>query len=119
MLQTRKINLVRFLFMSTRLRRPSIIRQLSITVLLVGFQAYLGYSLLNGQFGLKGQAVLIQEIVELDTEKARLSAQIDDLRHRISLLDPERLDPDLLAELARSRLSMAQEDEILIHTSDL
>lgn len=105
--------------MSTRLRRPSIIRQLSITVLLVAFQAYLGFSLLNGQFGLKGQQILNQNIIQLDTENARLSAQIDDLRHRISLLDPERLDPDMLAELARSRLSMARADEILVHTQDL
>ncbi|MCB9993795.1 MAG: septum formation initiator family protein [Hyphomicrobiaceae bacterium] len=100
--------------MSTRLRRPSIIRQLSITVLLIAFQAYLGYSLLHGQYGLKGQEQLRQDIVELEAERALLNTQVDDLRHHLSLLDPARLDPDLITELARSQLSMAHENEILV-----
>lgn len=104
--------------MSTRLRRPSIIRQLSITFLLVAFQAYLGFSLLHGQYGLKGQEQLRQDIVELEAERALLNTQVEDLRHHVSLLDPQRLDPDLITELAHSQLSMAREDEVLVSVAE-
>lgn len=103
--------------MSTRLKRPSLIKQALIACLLLGFQIYLGHSALNGQFGLHGQDQLKLEIAQLEAEKARLAIQVRDLKHRISLFDPSKLDPDVLTELARAHLALANENDILVHVN--
>lgn len=100
--------------MSTRLKRPSVFRQLGITVLLLGFLAYLGLSALSGQFGFESKQKLLDDIEVLKAEQATLQARIDDFDKRIALFDPERLDPDMLTEQARISLSMANPDDVLI-----
>ena len=43
-----------------------------------------------------------------------LQAEIDDYRHRATLMDPRRLDPDIVTERARSLLNMANTDDIIV-----
>jgi len=100
--------------MPTRLKKPSIIKHLAITAVLTAFIAYLGTNAMTGQFGIDSQNEMVADISELGARSATLQAEIDALHHRITLLDPQRLDPDLLSEEARRLLAMAHPDDVLI-----
>ena len=100
--------------MPTRLKRPSVLRALAITTVLLGFQGYLGYSALQGQFGTESNARMLIEIGELEAQSATIQAEIDAYRHRVQLFDAASLDPDILTERARALLNMAQADDVLV-----
>ncbi len=102
--------------MTTRLRRPSIWRQLLVTVALLAFQGYLGWSAIGGNFGIESQKLMKADIVDLKVQSAALQAEIDSYRHKVNLLDPRKLDPDLLTERARALLSMAQIGDMVVMT---
>ncbi|MBI4920167.1 MAG: septum formation initiator family protein [Devosia nanyangense] len=102
--------------MSTRLRRPSVWRQLLVTAALVAFQGYLGYSAIGGNFGVESQKLMKADIVDLNTQSAALKAEIDAYRHKVDLFDPKKLDPDILTERARALLSMAQIGDMVVMT---
>src|SRR5690606_26152671 len=100
--------------MSTRLRRPSIWRQLLITAALVAFQGYLGWSAIGGNFGSESQKIMKADIVDLKVQSAALQAEIDAYRHKVNLFNPQKLDPDILTERARALLSMAQVGDMVV-----
>jgi cell division protein FtsB len=100
--------------MPSRLKRPSVLRALAITGVLLGFQAYLGYSALKGQFGTESNAKMLVEIGELEAQSATIQAEIDAYRHRVQLFEPASLDPDILTERARALLNMAQADDVIV-----
>lgn len=100
--------------MPTRLKRPSILKQLAVTIVLVGFQVYLGYSVISGQYGLESRKELRTDIAELRVDRAKLQAEIDAYKHRIALFNPDRMDPDILTELARTLLPMAHKDDRIV-----
>ena len=100
--------------MSTRLRRPSLWRQLLVTSALVAFQGYLGWSALVGNFGIEGRKSMQTDIDALKVQSGALSAEIESYRHKISLFDPKSLDPDILTEKARAMLSMAQTGDMVV-----
>lgn len=102
--------------MSTRLRRPSIWRQLLVTVALVAFQGYLAYSAIGGNFGFEGRKQVLTDIDNLKVQSAALQAEIDSYRHRVSLFDPKALDPDILTEKARALLAMAEVGDMVVMT---
>jgi cell division protein FtsB len=102
--------------MSTRLRRPSIWRQLLLTAALVAFQGYLGWSVIGGNFGIESQSRMKEDIVDLRVQSAALQAEIDSYRHKVDLFDPKKLDPDILTERARALLSMAQVGDMVVMT---
>lgn len=100
--------------MPTRLKRPPFWRPLALTVTLLGFQAYLGYSAISGQFGMDSREDILGDIEILKDRSAALQAEIDAYRHRASLLDPRHLDPDIVVERARAMLNMAHADDVLV-----
>ena len=102
--------------MSTRLRRPSVWRQLAITAVLLAFQGYLGYSAIGGNFGIESQKLMQADIEDLKAQSGALQAEIDSYRHKVDLFDPKKLDPDILTERARALLSMAQIGDMVIMT---
>ena len=106
--------------MSTRLKRPSIIKQLGYTALLGGFLAYMGFSVVSGQYGIESQEELENQIIELKIENSNLTSEVENYKSKISLLDSKNLDPDILSERARGLLSMAKENDriILFPTND-
>ncbi len=58
--------------------------------------------------GLSTQAsTLKSELAEIDTRRL-------ELEHRVSLLRPETIDPDMLDELARSQLEMAGPSDLVV-----
>lgn len=100
--------------MPTRLKRPAFWRPVGLSLALIGFQAYLGYSAISGQFGFRSQKEIEAEIVELEAKSNALQADIDAVRHRVELFDPSRLDPDVLGERARALLSMSRPTDVIV-----
>lgn len=100
--------------MSTRLKRPSFWRHLALTAVLIAFQAYLGYNVVSGQFGVESQKVMLGQIEELKARSGALAAEIDATNHRVQLFNSSKLDPDILTERARALLSMSQADDIIV-----
>jgi len=102
--------------MSTRLKKPALWRSLLVTLLLIGFQVYLGYNVIGGQFGIESQKQMRRDIETLKAQSASLQAELDSYRHRTSLFDSASLDPDILSEKARALLQMAQPDDLIVMT---
>jgi cell division protein FtsB len=100
--------------MPTRLKRPPFWRYLLVAGALVAFQAYLGFNVVSGQYGIESQKRMHAEIQELQAQSAALQARIDGYRHRVTLFDPQRLDPDIVTERARALLSMADPADIVV-----
>ncbi len=100
--------------MPTRVKKPSLARRLMVTAALVGLQVYLGYSALGGQYGIENQRQMQVRLGELEVQEQALDAEIATFRKRISLLDPNKLDPDLLTERARALLGMSDQRDILV-----
>jgi cell division protein FtsB len=103
-----------FASMPTRLKKPSVAKQLAISATLLAFLAYLGVNSLSGQFGIENREEMFAEIEVLKVETAVLQAEIYALRHRVSLFDRSQIDPDILTERARALLSMASPDDIIL-----
>ncbi|UJW86137.1 FtsB family cell division protein [Devosia sp. SL43] len=100
--------------MPTRLKRPAIWRPLALTVALLGFQGYLGFSAIGGQFGIENRTQIMLDIDQLKGKSAALQAEIDAYRHRATLMDTRRLDPDIVTERARAMLNMANADDVIV-----
>jgi cell division protein FtsB len=100
--------------MPTRLKRPSFWRQLLLAGALVGFQAYLGYSAIGGQFGVESHKQMQRDIEALKARSASLAVEIEAHRQRVALFRSNQLDPDILTEQARALLSMARTDDVVI-----
>jgi cell division protein FtsB len=100
--------------MPTRLKRPPFWRPLALTVALLGFQSYLGYSAISGQFGIENRTQIMLDIDQLKARSSALQAEIDAYRHRATLMDSRRLDPDIVTERARALLNMAHADDIIV-----
>jgi len=49
---------------------------------------------------------------------AVLTAERDELRNRVALLDPDHVDPDLASELVRKDLNVAHPDEYVIQLDE-
>lgn len=100
--------------MPTRLKRPPFWRPLALTATLICFQGYLGYSAISGQFGIESRKDIDADIEILEDRSTALQAEIDAFEHRVSLMNPRHLDPDLVTERARALLNMAHADDVLI-----
>ena len=100
--------------MSTRLKRPAFWRHVGLSLVLVAFQGYLGYSYFTGNFGIESQDVLEKEIEDLNGTSSALGAAIESYRHRISLFKSSSLDPDLISERARALLSMSEPTDYVV-----
>ena len=100
--------------MPTRLKRPAFWRPLALAVTLLAFQGYLGYSAINGNFGIESRDEILDDIQVLKDRSAALQGEIDSFSHRNSLLNPRHLDPDIVTERARGLLNMANAGDILV-----
>lgn len=100
--------------MPTRLKRPPFWRHLAISAALVGFLGYLGVNAMTGRFGIESQEDLVADIAALEARSGALRAQIESYRHRISLFDARKLDPDILDERARALLNMAHAEDVIV-----
>lgn len=82
--------------------------------------AALGVLLLLGGLALAGPSGLLawgENVAMLDQRQdriAHLSAERDELRNRVALLDLNHADPDLVGELLRRNLNVVHPDEVVL-----
>ena len=82
-----------------------------ITALLV---AYFGFHAVTGERSMLSWWRLGQQIENAHITLASVRTERERLEHRVSLMRPEHLDPDLLDERARWTLNLLHPDEFLI-----
>ncbi len=83
---------------------------------------YFAYHTWEGNRGIMAWMRLNGEIDDAEGQLARIEQERRTLEHRVLLLRPDHLDPDMLEERARAMLNMGHEGEILVfegkNTSD-
>jgi cell division protein FtsB len=99
--------------MVSRARLKSFLTGLALYTMAAALVGYFGVNAYTGKYGLNARLELDQEIVALTTELARLKRERADSEHRISLLRPDRLDPDMLDERARYQLDYANPHDLV------
>lgn len=76
---------------------------------------YIGYHTFNGDRGLYALIREERRLVELEAELAVVNQAQMDLEKRISLMQPESLDLDMLDEQVRKNLGAAGMDEMVVY----
>lgn len=76
--------------------------------------AYFAYHAVQGDRGLIAWVNLKQRVAAARADLDDLTAQREVLEHRVSLLHPESLDPDLLDERARLMLNYGHATDVVI-----
>lgn len=98
--------------------RKGAIRQMTLDAILPGVVmcliAYFCYHAVQGELGLLSYVRLERQKSSLEAEAVAVSAQRAALEHRVRLMAPDKVDPDLLDELSRYELGFAHPDEIVI-----
>lgn len=77
---------------------------------------YFAYHAVHGDRGFVAWSKLEQAVAAARSELAARQMERKALEHRVKLLRPESLDPDLLDEAARSYLGHGHPDEVIIRT---
>lgn len=80
----------------------------------VGAVAYFAYHTVEGDRGVLAWIRLKNEILEAELQLAKVTTERQALEHRVLLLRPDHLDPDMLEERSRAMLNMGREDEVVI-----
>lgn len=89
-------------------------RQIALQAMAACLVGYFAYHAVHGERGLFAYLRLEQELAEAEQARAELVAERQALEHRVGLLRPEHLDPDMLEEQARRLLDYARDDEVVI-----
>lgn len=89
-------------------------RGLGFPLIVGALVVYFGYFAINGNHGLVNWIRLNHEIELKQAALDRIKAERTALEHRVRLLRPESVDPDLLEEQARARLGLSGPDEVVI-----
>ena len=100
--------------MVARTRLGRILQSLALhlgAAAIIGYFAFQGY---HGNYGLLAQRGYEREIANLTLERDALKIERADLEHRVGLLRADRLDPDLLEELARRELGFAHPNDLVM-----
>jgi cell division protein FtsB len=79
-----------------------------------GLALYFGYHVLSGSRGLLAWQELNRQLAASEQELADLHAERQALEQKVSRLRPAALDPDLIDELARRNLSLAEPLDMII-----
>lgn len=91
---------------------------LSTALLLLALAGYFTYHAFEGDHGLHARVKLKQKLDGLEQQLSDLQVQRKQIEHEISLLQSDKLDPDMLDELARRILNMAHPEDIVIIPAD-
>jgi cell division protein FtsB len=100
--------------MSTRQRKKSILKRFYMPLATGLVLTYFGYHAFHGDYGLMARAELDSQVSDLEGELKNLRTIRRQFEHRVSLLRPESLDPDMVDELARANLNLSHPNEITI-----
>ena len=88
--------------------------RVAVSLLGLGFAAYLGYHAFIGDRGVATHMRLAGEAERLEHKLAELTARRQRMEQRIALLSDKSINRDMLDERVRSVLNFAHPDEITI-----
>lgn len=100
--------------MVSRPRIRSIVTALCLYVLASLMIGYFGINAYTGSRGINARKDLDVQIAELTAELAEAKADREVWQRRVSLLKPEKLDPDLLDERARALLNYVDRRDLVM-----
>ena len=83
-------------------------------VLGLALTGYFAYNLVEGNRGLHAWSRIARELHQADDRLAAISAERAALEHRVSHMQPDHVDPDLLDTQVRKTLDLAAPDELVI-----
>jgi len=89
-------------------------RAITGPVLGISLVCYFAYHLFAGDRGLLAWLQLTQGLRDANATYSAVHAEEQALEHRVSLLRPEHIDPDMLDERARAVLHLGGSDEVVI-----
>lgn len=92
-----------------RMPRESVSQGFALAFLLI-----LGAIAVAGPSGILAWSENGHLLAQRQAEVARLQAERDELRNRVGLLDPRRVDPDLTGELLRRDMNVLHRDEMVM-----
>ena len=83
---------------------------------LIGLSAvtYFAYHTVEGDRGVLSYLRLHGEILDAEMRLAKVSSERQEMEHRVLLLRPDHLDPDMLEERARIMLNMGRDGEVVV-----
>ena len=77
---------------------------------------YFSYHAVQGDLGLLSYLKMDRQIETLEARAASVAQERATLEHRVSLMSPSGVDPDLLDERARYDLGFAHPQDVVIFT---
>jgi cell division protein FtsB len=80
----------------------------------LGVLLVLGGLALAGPSGLLAWGENVAQLEQRQDQIARLTAERDELKNRVALLDMNNADPDLVGELLRRNLNVVHPDEVVL-----
>ena len=89
-------------------------RQIAPQVFFACLLGYFVYHGVQGDRGLIAWAQMQEELERLEAKQTRLAEARARWEHRVGLLRPDQIDPDMLDEQARTLLNLGQENEFVI-----
>jgi cell division protein FtsB len=89
-------------------------QRVTISVLACSIVGYFAFHAFNGDHGIFANARYEERVVSLKAELASLKGRRQELEHRIALLKPESLDPDMLEERSRDTLNLSHPRDVMI-----
>ena len=75
---------------------------------------YFVYHAIEGDRGVMAWLRIGQQLAESKRSLATMTAERQEIEHRVALLSPTSIDPDLLDERARLMLNVAEPDDRLV-----
>jgi cell division protein FtsB len=100
--------------MVTRKRLRSILNALCLYIMAALLIGYFGVNAYSGNRGLKAKEDIDRQMARLSTELGVLRRERAQWQHRIDLLEPDNLDPDLLDERARALLDYVDPRDLIM-----
>ena len=79
-----------------------------------GLVVYFAYHTIEGDRGVLAYLRLKSQLDEAELQLAKVTSDRQELEHRVLLLRPDHLDPDMLEERARIMLNMGRDGETVI-----
>jgi cell division protein FtsB len=100
--------------MVSRRRARGILTALALYLVAGALIGYFGFHAFNGQRGLNARHQIDQQMAELTAELERLKTDRLQWDRKVSLLRPDRIDPDTLDEQARLLLNVAHPNDLVM-----
>ena len=104
------------MFRAPELRKR--LRQIAPTLIGACVFGYFAYHAVQGDRGIIAWLRIGNQLAESQATLAGLVAEREKIEHRVALLSPKSLDPDLLDERARNMLNVADPNDRLLILKD-